>query len=186
MNDEQILALYAARDDQAVVETDRKYGRYCFCLAQDILHDPQDSEEIVSDTYLHTWNAIPPQKPDIFRVFLAKVTRNLAFTRWRSYRAQKRGGGQMELVLEELGECVSSPDAVDDNWNRRELEHAIRKFLKQLSSRDQNLFVRRYFFVESTDAIAMRYGMKPGTVLRALSRSREKLRNYLIQEGFAL
>ena len=186
MNDEQILALYFARDDRAVMETDRKYGRFCFSLAQEILHNQQDSEETVSDTYLRVWNVIPPQKPVVFKMFLAKITRNLAFTRWRRFSAEKRGGGQMDLVLEELAECISAPGAVDDNWNRKELEQAIRNFLKTLPSREQDVFVRRYFFVESTDAIAKRYAMKPNTVLRTLSRNRKKLKEYLIREGFAL
>lgn len=92
----------------------------------------------------------------------------------------------MNLVLEELAECISAPGSVDDNWNRKELEQAIRNFLKTLPSRDQDVFVRRYFFVESTDAIAARYAMKPNTVLRTLSRNRKKLKEYLIREGFAL
>ena len=108
MNDEQILDLYFARDEQAVAETDRKYGGYCFTLANSILHSDQDAEETVSDTYLRAWNTIPPKRPGIFKMFLAKITRNLAFSRWRSMNAEKRGGGEMTLVLEELDDCSSS------------------------------------------------------------------------------
>ena len=97
MNDEQILDLYFARDEQAVAETDRKYGGYCFTLANSILHSDQDAEETVSDTYLRAWNTIPPKRPGIFKMFLAKITRNLAFSRWRSMNAEKRGGGEMTL-----------------------------------------------------------------------------------------
>ena len=113
MEDDQILDLYFARDERALAETDRKYGSYCFSLARNILDNDQDAEETVSDTWWKTWNAIPPRRPGVFRLFLARITRNLAFTRWRKASAGKRGGGEMELVLEELGECIAAPGAVE-------------------------------------------------------------------------
>ncbi len=186
MEDEQILNLYFARDERAVEETDRKYGSYCFSLANNILHSPQDAEETVSDTYLNTWNAIPPQRPSVLKMFLAKITRNLAFTRWRRYNAEKRGGGEMELVLEELEGCIATAGSVEDRLNGRELAAAIRTFLNTLPRREQDIFLRRYFFVEESGAIAQRYGMKPDTVRRTLSRTRAKLKTYLQQEGYAV
>ena len=186
MEDEEILDLYFARDEQAVVETDRKYGPYCFTLANAILNAPQDAEETVSDTYLKAWHSIPPKRPNIFKMFLAKITRNLAFSRWRSYAAAKRGGGELELVLEELSACIAAPGSVEDNLNGRELAKTIRCFLNTLPAREQDIFLRRYFFVEESGAIAARYGMKPATVLRTLSRTREKLKKYLTQEGYAV
>ena len=186
MNDEQILDLYFARDEQALVETDRKYGGYCFTLANSILHNDQDAEEIVSDTYLKAWNAIPPKRPGIFKMFLAKITRNLAFSRWRTYSAEKRGGGEMELVLEELEGCLAAPGGVEDTMNAKELARTIRAFLDTLPEREQDIFLRRYFFVEESETIARRYGMKPATVLRTLSRTRMKLKRYLLKEGYAV
>ena len=186
MNDEQILDLYFARDEQALVETDRKYGGYCFTLANSILHNDQDAEETVSDTYLKAWNAIPPKRPSIFKMFLAKITRNLAFSRWRAYSAEKRGGGEMELVLEELEGCLAAPGGVEDAMNAKELARAIRAFLDTLPEREQDIFLRRYFFVEESETIARRYGMKPATVLRTLSRTRMKLKRYLLKEGYAV
>lgn len=186
MNDEQILDLYFARDEQALVETDRKYGGYCFTLANSILHNDQDAEETVSDTYLKAWNAIPPKRPGIFKMFLAKITRNLAFSRWRAYSAEKRGGGEMELVLEELEGCLAAPGGVEDAMNAKELARAIRVFLDTLPQREQDIFLRRYFFVEDSETIARRYGMKPATVLRTLSRTRMKLKRYLLKEGYAV
>ena len=124
MNDEQILDLYFARDEQAVAETDRKYGGYCFTLANSILHSDQDAEETVSDTYLRAWNTIPPKRPGIFKMFLAKITRNLAFSRWRSMNAEKRGGGEMTLVLEELDDCIAAPGCVGDGMDAKELAKA--------------------------------------------------------------
>ena len=98
MDDEQILDLCFARDEQAVAETDRKYGGYCFSLANGILSSKQDAEETVSDTYLKARNSIPPQRPGVFKLYLAKITRNLAFSRWRQNTAEKRGGGEMQLT----------------------------------------------------------------------------------------
>lgn len=186
MNDEQILDLYFARDEQAVAETDRKYGGYCFTLANSILHSDQDAEETVSDTYLRAWNTIPPKRPGIFKMFLAKITRNLAFPRWRSMNAEKRGGGEMTLVLEELDDCIAAPGCVGDGMDAKELAKAIRAFLNTLPAREQDIFLRRYFFVEESGVIAQRYGMKPATVLRTLSRTRQKLKNYLTQEGYTV
>lgn len=186
MEDSKILDLYFARDQQAVAETDRKYGAYCFTLANSILNNEQDAEEAVNDTYLKTWNTIPPHRPTVFRLFLAKITRNLSFTRWRKLSAEKRGGGEMALVLEELSGCIAAPGSVEDNLNRKELAKAIRSFLDTIPSREQDIFLRRYFFVEESETIAQRYGMKQATVLRTLSRTRTKLKHYLTQEGYAV
>lgn len=186
MEDEKIIELYFARNELAVTETDRKYGGYCFTLANTILRSREDAEETVSDTYLKTWQAIPPRKPEVLKMFLAKITRNLSFSRWRTLSAEKRGGGAMELVLEELDACIPAPGKVDDSLNGKELAKAIRCFLSTCPAREQDIFLRRYFFVEETEEIAQRYGMKSGTVLRTLSRTREKLKTYLTREGYAL
>lgn len=186
MNDEVILDLYFARDEQAVTETDRKYGRYCFSLAKKILPSQCDCEETVNDTYLRAWDTIPPKRPEVLRMYLAKITRNLAFSRWRSASARKRGGGTVEVVLEELSGCLAAPGGVEDHLNARELEAAIRSFLDGLPQRERNLFLRRYFFLEESADIGARYGMKTATVLRTLSRTREKLRVFLRKEGFCV
>ena len=186
MEDTTILDLYFARDEQAIAETAQKYGGYCFALANSILLNVQDAEEAVSDTYLKTWNAIPPHRPTFFRLFLAKITRNVSFTRWRSLTADKRGGGELALVLEELSSCIAAPGSVEDAMNAKELAKAIRSFLDTLPPREQDIFLRRYFFVEESGQIAGRYGMKQAAVLRTLSRTRTKLKQYLTQEGYAV
>ena len=186
MEDTTILDLYFARDEQAIAETHRKYGAYCFSLANSILNDQQDAEEAVNDTYLKTWNAIPPRRPTVLRLFLAKITRNTAFTRWRNLSAGKRGGGEMALVLDELSGCIAAPGSVEDGMNARELAKAIRSFLDTIPPREQDIFLRRYFFVEESDVIARRYGMKTATVQRTLSRTRMKLKQYLTREGYAV
>lgn len=186
MEDTKIIDLYFARDEQAIRETDRKYGRYCFSLANAILPNKQDAEEAVSDTYWKTWGAIPPNRPAVLKLFLAKITRNVSFTRWRSLTAEKRGGGEMELVLEELAGCVPAREGVEDRLNGKELARAIRSFLDTIPPREQDIFLRRYFFVEESAVIAGRYGMKQAAVLRSLSRTRTKLKAYLSKEGYAV
>ena len=186
MEDEKIIALYFSRDEQAVAETDKKYGAYCFTLANSILSNREDAEETVSDTYLKTWHAIPPRKPSVLKMFLAKITRNLAFSRWRGLTAEKRGGGEVNLVLEELSGCLAAPERVEDRLNAKELAKTICCFLNTLPQREQDIFLRRYFFVEETEAIAGRYAMKRSTVLRTLSRTREKLKVYLSEEGYGV
>ncbi|MBQ2855398.1 MAG: sigma-70 family RNA polymerase sigma factor [Oscillospiraceae bacterium] len=186
MEDTKILDLYFARDEQAIAETAQKYGGYCFTLANSILPNKQDAEEAVSDTYWKTWNAIPPCRPAVLKLFLAKITRNLSFSRWRQQTAEKRGGGEMALVLDELSECVATPGSVEDRLNGKELAIAIRSFLDTLPKREQDVFLRRYFFVEESETIAKRYGMKQATVLRTLSRTRCKLKQYLSKEGYAV
>ena len=186
MEDKAILDLYFARDELAITETDRKYGSYCYSVANRILCSPEDSEETVSDTYWQTWNSIPPHRPSFLKLFLAKVTRNLAFTRWRKQSAAKRGGGETELVLEELAGCIPGTEQIDDQLNAKELVKAIRVFLDTLPERDRAIFLYRYFFVEDADTISVRYGMKRTTVNVVLSRTRTKLKTYLTQEGYYL
>lgn len=184
MEDGKIIGLFFARDEQALDETRKKYGSYCFAVAKGILGCQEDAEEVVSDTWLKAWESIPPQKPTFLRLFLGKIARNLAFTRWRSRNAAKRGGGETALALEELGECVPGREAVDDRLNAEELAKAIRDFLDTLPEREQDIFLWRYFYAEPTADIAGRYGMKNDNVLRILSRTRMKLKEYLMKEGF--
>ena len=186
MEDKTILDLYFARDELAITETDRKYGGYCYSVANRILCNQEDSEETVSDTYWHTWNSIPPHRPSFLKLFLAKVTRNLAFTRWRKQSAAKRGGGETELVLEELAGCIPGTEQIDDQLNEKELVRSIQEFLDTLAERDRAIFLHRYFFVEDADTISARYGMKRTTVNVILSRTRTKLKTYLTQEGYIL
>ena len=186
MEDGKILDLYFDRDEQALEETRKKYGDYCFAVANGILGCAEDAEEVVSDTWLRAWDSIPPKRPAFLRLFLGKIARNLAFTCWRNRNAEKRGGGETELVLEELSECIPGREAVDDALNAKELAQAIRTFLDTLPEREQDVFLRRYFYSEATPVIAGCYGMKEANVLRILSRTRKKLKDYLTKEGYDL
>ena len=186
MEDTEIIDLYWKRDERAIEETDRKYGKYCHTVAYNVLGDHEDSQECVNDTWLRAWKSMPPQRPLVLRAFLAKIARNLAFDRYRARGASKRGGGQMEAVLDELAECAD----LSGQWNgeelyaAKELREAINRFVKDLPEREGDLFVRRYFFAEAIPDIAKRYKLTENNVTVILSRTRKKLRKYLIEGGF--
>ena len=186
MDDKVILDLYFARNEEAITETERKYGCYCYSVANRILNSNEDSEETVSDTLWQAWNSIPPQRPNFLKLFLARITRNLAFSRWRKLSAMKRGGGETELVLEELVGCIPGSEQIDDALNAKELAQCIRSFLDTLPEREQDIFLLRYFFVVDVDSIAVRYGIRRTNVNLILSRTRSKLKTYLTQEGYDL
>lgn len=184
MEDCQIVELYWQRNADAIQETDRKYGAYCFAIANNILHNAEDSEECVNDTWLNAWNAIPPQKPTKLQMFLVKITRNISFNLYNARSAQKRGGGEVVLVLDELSECLAGNSDVEREYASKELGQCIRHFVRELPERDGNVFVRRYFFAESVAQIARRYGLTDNHVLVILSRTRKKLKAQLAKEGF--
>ena len=125
MEDSAILDLYFARSEQAIAETDRKYGPYCYSVAYHILEDRQDSEESVNDTYYSAWRGIPPRRPQKLGIFLGRITRNLAIDRWRRRTADKRGGGELPLVLEELALCVSGAESPETDLMRKEVTAAL-------------------------------------------------------------
>lgn len=184
MEDSQIVELYWQKNPDAITESDRKYGAYCFAIADHILHNKEDSEECVNDTWLNAWNAMPPQRPARLRMYLAKITRNLSFNRFHARSAEKRGGGEITLVLDELAECLACESDVEGEYEARETGQRIRAFVRTLPERDGNVFVRRYFFTESVAEIAGRYGLTENHVMVILSRTRKKLRTYLIKEGY--
>lgn len=186
MDDGAIVRLYWDRDGRAVSATSEKYGRYCKAIAKNILNNEEDAEECVNDAYLNAWNSMPPHQPRQLAAFLGKITRNLAFNRYKRGHAEKRGGGEMPLVLEELAGCVSDADAIEQILDRQELIKAVNAFVKGLSAKKRNIFVRRYWYADSVSGIAGDYGMPPGTVSKTLERTRKQLKTYLTERGFAL
>lgn len=184
MNDEKIIALYFDRDEQAIRESMDAYGAYCRAVAAGILSDPADVEEAVADTWLAAWDSIPPQYPKYLRLFLGRITRNQAISIWRKKNAHSRGGGQVAVALEELGECVSPDTSPEAAVNTKELQQAINGFLKAQPPLRRQVFLRRYFYLEDIPAIAHRYGLKETNVRMMLSRTRQKLRKFLTQEGY--
>lgn len=184
MEDAQIIELYFQRKEEAIKETDSKYGSYCFAIAENILHNTEDSEECVSDTWLAAWNAMPPQRPTVLRMFLAKITRNLSFNRFHAGKAKKRGGGELNLVLDELAECIANESDTENEYIAKELEQSVRLFVRNLPEREGNVFVRRYFFTEPVAVIAKRYCLTENNVMVTLCRTRKKLKAHLCKEGY--
>lgn len=184
MKDQQIIELYWQREEAAITESSLKYGAYCHTIAQNILHSPEDSDECVNDTWLRVWNAMPPQRPTRLRMFLAKITRNLAFDRFKAQTAGKRGHGEIALILDELNECIPGQTDVESALIAKELADSMNQFIHRLSPRDCNLFVRRYFFADPVVAIARRYGLTANNVMVSLSRTRKRLKLYLKEEGY--
>jgi len=184
MNDSEIIELYWNKNTNAISASMEQYGAYCFSVANRILDDEQDSEECVNDTWMRAWDAIPPTRPTVLKVFLAKITRRLSFDRYKARRSLKRGGGDVPLVLEELSECIASESDVEGLVDAKQLGEVINRFVLTLSEREQNLFVRRYFFSEPIKAIASRFELNENYVNVTLSRIRSRLRSHLSKEGY--
>ena len=186
MDDKTIVELYWQRDERAISETRDKYSRYCYAIAYGILHSAPDAEECENDTYLDAWNAMPPHKPSLLKTFLGKITRRISLDRLKGQTADKRGGGQVNLTLDELHECIPDHNAIaaiDENIREEELARAIDAFLRTLDKDACRVFLRRYWYFDSVAAIARRYGFGQSKVKMMLHRTRESLRDYLAKEG---
>lgn len=184
MDDSAIIELYNKRDENAIGETQKKYGRYCHTIAYNILRSNEDSEECVNDTYLKVWNSIPPSAPTRFSSFIGKITRNTALDRYEKNRAQKRDSG-VELALDELAECISS-DMTGNISDEIALKNAINGFLASLPRRTRIIFMRRYFYLLSINEIAEGLSMSQSNVKVTLMRAREKFREHLENEGIVI
>lgn len=187
MNDTRIIELYYERSEQAISETASKYGRLCQGVAYRILGCAEDAEECVNDTYLNMWNSIPPKRPDNLRAFICKVTRNLSLSRLKRRTAKKRTPESI-VSLSELGENVSDGRLpFDDERDEGEIiGKAISDFLRTESAEARNVFMRKYWFLESIDDISERYSFSQSKVKSMLFRTRERLRKYLEKEGIYL
>ena len=183
MDDLEILERFFARDEGAIVAARARYGPYCSAVARKILADPHDQEECLSDTWLRAWNAIPPHRPRSLGAFLTKITRNLALNRLRDGKALRRGGGQVSLALEELKECVSPDGSPEGELDRQAAVEALNRFLDSLPPLQKEIFLRRYWYLDSVEDIARRTGWSKSRVTTALHRTRVRLRAHLIQEG---
>ena len=184
MEDTQILDLYWAKNDLAISETHKSYGPKLFSLSQRILENTQDAEENVNDTYLRTWDAIPPQRPRHFCAFLCKICRHLALDRLDWNRAAKRNAEVVSLT-EEMSQCI--PDSLENEaMDAHQLRRTLESFLSTLPSQTRLIFLRRYLYVDTVAEIAKRYGISESKVKMQLHRTREKLRTYLAREGITV
>lgn len=183
MDDTQILQLFFDRDQEAIRQSRNAYGDYCASVAHRILDDAGDVEEILSDTWLRAWNSIPPANPGSLKLYLARITRNLSFDRFRAKTREKRGGSAVVLAMEELRECADPSATPELALEQKELNLAVNSFLETLSKRERGIFLLRYFYLEPAAAIARRYSLREDHVRTILSRTRKKLKKYLIKEG---
>ena len=184
MDDKSIVDLYFSRDQEAITQTDKKYGHYCYRIAYNILTNKEDAEESVSDTYVAAWRAIPPRRPSVLSTFLGKITRHIAIDRWRERNASKRGGGEVPLALEELQDCVAGMQNVEMDYERKEIIKAYVKFLDALPVTERRVFLCRYWYVDSVESIADKFGFSQSKVKTMLHRTRAKLRKQLAEEGY--
>ena len=176
MEDEKIIELLWQRSERAIENIDLKYGRFCFSISNRILNNTQDAEECVSDTYFAAWNQIPPTNPKSLSAFLGRITRNLSISRWRSLSAQRRGGGEINVALDELEECIAGPFDLEQ-------ESAIQTFCKAISPQERVVFLKRYYFLSTVPEIAKEMGFSQPKVKSILHRCREKLKAQLAKEA---
>lgn len=183
MEDQGIIQLFFDRSEQAIEETDKKYGGLCFSIAYNVLDNREDSEESVSDTYLAAWNTIPPRRPNFLNAFLAKMTRHISIDRWRKRSAKKRGGGEIILALEELEDCVDA-QSVESEFAKKELTRVLNQFLLSLPKTERNVFLCRYWYLDSIQTISQVSGFSQSKVTSMLYRLRGRLRKILTEEGY--
>jgi len=180
MEDEGIVRLYWERNENAIRETEMKYGKYCYAIAYNILHSHEDSEECVNDTWNGAWNAMPPEKPKKLQCFLARITRNIAVDRYRHNGAQKRGA-ETECVIEEYWECIPNGEAsLEDELMLRQ---TVNGFLASLDARSRVIFMRRYWYAMSVKDIADGMRLSENHISIILHRTRSKFKDYLKKEG---
>ena len=186
MEDLAIIELFWARDEQAILETERKYGKYLLKLSGNVLQDAQDREECLSDTYMAAWDTIPPQRPQSLCAYLTSLLRRISIDRLRRNTAQKRGGTEYNISLSELAGCVAGGPGPEDSLEKKRLAQAINAFVRELSQQERSLFVGRYFFMDRLKDVASYCGMRESKAKSMLFRIRCRLREYLEKEGFAL
>lgn len=182
MRDEEIINLYWERQEKAICETDKKYGKYCSTISFNILQNNEEARECVNDTYLKTWNNIPPQRPNVFKIYLGKIARNLAINQYERKKAKKRDY-TLEIALEELNECISSNNNVEEELNYNELVNMLNTFLSELSQNKRKIFLERYWYLYSIKEISSNNKISESNVKIILLRLRNQLKNYLKEGG---
>lgn len=186
MEDSDIIELFWQRDQQAVSEAEAKYGGYCRTIAGRILPSPQDAEECVNDALYRAWQSIPPQRPGSLPAFLGRLTRNLSLDRWRHSSARKRGGGQAELALSELEECVPAPGGVEEALEERLLTDCLERFARSLPNTERRVFLQRYWYLCPVKEVAAQNAMSVSKAASMLFRLRKSLKKFLEKEGITV
>lgn len=186
LEDKQIIELFLSRSEQAIYEAEIKYGRYCHKIAFNILGNDEDSEECVNDALMRLWSSIPPNEPQSLSSFVGRITRNLALDRLRQKNSDKRGGGEIPLVLDEISEFVSGGDQIERLHESQEITDALNSFLGELGKVERGVFMRRYWLLETVADVAEHYGLTVSNTTTMLFRLRKKLKKHLMKEGIAL
>ena len=184
MEDARIVELYWARSEKAIAETSEKYGKYCYAIAYNVLANHEDADESVNDTYLDAWNNMPPHRPAILSTFLGKITRRISIDKWRGRTAEKRGGGEIVLALDELSDCVPSSHNVEQEIEAAELAKVIDNFVMSLPLMDRRVFICRYWYLDPISAISQQFGFSESKVKTMLYRQRQRLLSRLEREAF--
>lgn len=186
MEDRDIITLYLDRNQEAIAETEKKYGRYCYSIAYNILYNAEDAEESVNDALMNAWNSIPPHMPSILSAFLGKLTRYVSLKKWRYVRTQKRGGGETALAYEELSDCIPDGKSVEEELQEKELAEIIDCFLDELPAAERHIFICRYWYFDNISTISKQFGFSSSKVKSMLYRIRKKLLIRLNEEGVFL
>jgi len=182
LDDKNIIKLYFERDEKALEETKNKYENYCFSIAYRILSSKEDAEECVNDTYSAVWNSIPPQNPDKLSLFLAATVRNISIKKIRHDRAQKRGGGETIVAIDELYGAIPSKSTPEKEIEAKELSVILDSFIRSLKHEERCFFIRRYWYMYSVCEIAREYSCSESKVKMKLKRTRDKLCELLKKE----
>lgn len=183
MEDKDIIALYWDRSEDAIVETDHKYGRMCRKISLNIVGDRRDSEEVINDSWLALWNNLPPEWPKLFKAYICRIVKNLSLKKYTRAHAQKRKCA-MEQSLDELQNCAGPGAELEDELLKDELVQSINRFLDSLSEGNRNIFLERYWFTLSLEEIAQQNGVTKKAASMRLARIREQLKKYLRKEGY--
>ena len=186
MEDAQIVKLFSERKELALEETRLKYGEYCRVIAHNILGSEEDAEECINDALIRLWNIIPPHNPKSLKAMLGKITRNIALNRYDSSNAQKRGGGQTELVLNELTECFVSADNTFKIAEDLDVRSALNRFLSSLKPQIRIIFMQRYWYLCSVKETSKNLSVSESKVKMTLMRTRGRLKEFLKKEGIEI
>lgn len=184
MQDEKIVSLYWKRDERAIKETQSKYDRYLTKIAYNILADFEDSKESVNDTYLAAWNSMPPHKPDVLSTYLGKMTRRISIDIFRRKNREKRKASEYAVSLSELEDCIADEGTPESSMDLQLLAEAINTFLRTLQADERNTFIGRYYFMDSVKEVASYCKMSESKAKSMLFRTRNRLKEYLREEGF--
>ncbi len=182
MHDKEIISLYFDRDEKAIEYTEQKYRAYCYSVADKVLNNAQDDEECLNDVWLAAWNSIPPNDPSSLATYLGRITRNISVRRLRFINRKKRGR-ELTVYIEELNEAIPSANSIEEALENQSLRELLERFLRSQNKQNRNIFVCRYYYLDSIADIAVRFGMTENQVKLRLFRLRNKLKNYLEKEG---